>query len=138
MGASASRNSLKGGFCFIPAIRGFAPGASQGRPTPLCGPLAALGSGRSGIIRFYRVPKANKQFLLSGVTRDNTGVILGGVTVDLYTELDKTCIASTVSDATTGTYSFSVPSNGWPLFLRIYKTGSPDVAGTSVNGLYAS
>lgn len=71
---------------------------------------------------------------LSGVTRDSAGAILGGCTVELFSTSSDLLMLSTVSDAVTGIYLFSVPDAG-PYYIVAYKAGAPDVAGTSVNTL---
>jgi len=69
---------------------------------------------------------------LTGVTRDSSGAVLGSCKVVLYSSID-VVIASMYSDAS-GNFSFRNPGTG-PFYLVAYKTGSPDVAGTSVNTL---
>jgi hypothetical protein len=80
----------------------------------------------------------NQQCVISGVTKGSTGSVLGSCAVELFTTTDDVLFARTTSDATTGAYSFSVPSNGWAFYCVAYKAGSPDVAGTTVNTLYGT
>jgi len=75
-------------------------------------------------------------FSLSGVTRDSAGVALGDCVVDLFLNSEDTLVASTVSDGS-GNYRFTLSGNSQTYFVRAYKAGSPDVAGTSVNTLTA-
>jgi hypothetical protein len=76
-------------------------------------------------------------FTISGVTRDSSGVALGSCQVDLFqADAFRTPIATTTSDGS-GNFSLTVSQNSGAFFLRAYKSGSPDVAGTSVNTLTA-
>jgi hypothetical protein len=75
-------------------------------------------------------------FSLSGVTRDSAGVALGNCVVDLFLNSEDTLVATTTSDGS-GNYSFTLSGNSATYFVRAYKAGSPDVAGTSVNTLTA-
>lgn len=94
-------------------------------------------------LSFYRSPKGKKEFLISGVSRDSAGAILGSCIVDLYRVFDPTGASEppaqwyrrTTSDASTGAYSFSVPSNGWTFQVISYKAGGTDVAGVTKNTL---
>ena len=76
------------------------------------------------------------RWLLTGVTRNSAGVALGNCTVDLFTTSDDLLRYTTTSDAS-GNFSFSLPSNGWRCYLVAYKAGDPDMAGTTVDTLYA-
>lgn len=69
---------------------------------------------------------------LTGVTRDSTGAVLGTCEVVLYSSID-VVIGSQFSDAS-GNFFFPNPGTG-PFYIVAYKTGSPDVAGTTVNTL---
>lgn len=73
-----------------------------------------------------------------GITKDSTGVILGGCVVDLYETAFDVKIASTISDPATGAYEFSGLTSGLNFYVVAYKAGSPDVAGTTVNSLAAT
>jgi hypothetical protein len=77
-----------------------------------------------------------RNWVISGVTKDSTGAVLGSCTVDLFLTQGDTFIKTTVSDASTGAYSFQVSGNGNDYYCVAYKTGSPDVAGTTVATLY--
>jgi len=81
-----------------------------------------------------KAPQFKGSFTITGVSRDSGGVPLGSCTVDLYLSAEKTLVATTTSDGS-GNYSFTVPGNSQNFFVRAYKAGSPDVAGTSVNTL---
>lgn len=82
-------------------------------------------------------------WVVSGISKDSTGAVLVSCTVDLFRVLDASgtgeppllWLARTISDSVTGAYSFSVPSNGWVFQAIAYKSGSPDVAGITVNTL---
>lgn len=87
----------------------------------------------SSFISFYRTPKSNYPFVIAGVTKDKDGVALGGCTVKLFTATDDVLRYTMISDATTGAYSFVVPSNGWTWYAVAYKAGSPDRTGATVN-----
>jgi hypothetical protein len=74
-----------------------------------------------------------------GVTKDSTGAILGGCSVDLFYSVSKAYAGTVISDAVTGAYVF----NGITLdateviptfFVVAYKAGTP-VFGTTVNTL---
>jgi hypothetical protein len=81
-------------------------------------------------------PTFTGTFSLSGVTRDSAGVALAGCVVDLFLNSEDTLVATTTSDES-GNYRFIVNGNSQTYFVRAYKAGSPDVAGTSVNTLTA-
>lgn len=71
--------------------------------------------------------------LIVGVTRDSTGVALGGCTVQMFRSTDDAYMGETVSDGS-GNYTLTSPGN-FNLYLVAYKTGAPDLAGTTVNTL---
>lgn len=110
-------------------------------------PIAAGALGLPGVLAipnrrfllgepFRSVPFSSQNDFITGVTRDSTGVVLAGCTVDLFRTPNDACVASTVSDQS-GNYSFANPGSG-PFFLVAYKAGSPDVAGTTVNTVTAT
>lgn len=80
---------------------------------------------------------SESQYVLSGVTRDSAGAILGSCTVEMFETATDLRLATTTSDAVTGAYSFTV-ANPAVVYLVAYLSGSPDVAGTTVNTLRAS
>lgn len=83
----------------------------------------------------FRAPQlSRKQEAIAGITKDATGAALGGCTVKLYRSLDDVMIATMVSDASTGAYSFDNPASG-PFYVVAYKTGATPVAGTTLNTL---
>jgi hypothetical protein len=71
-----------------------------------------------------------------GVSRDSTGAALASCRVELFGTGSDQIIAETVSDAG-GNFTFGNPGTG-PFYIVAYKTGSPDVAGTTVNTLFPS
>jgi hypothetical protein len=83
-----------------------------------------------------KAPTFFGSFSISGVTRDSAGVALGNCVVDLFLNSEDTLVATTTSDGS-GNYSFTLSGNSATYFVRAYKVGAPDVAGTSVNTLTA-
>jgi hypothetical protein len=81
---------------------------------------------------FYRVT-ATQNMVLSGVSRDIAGNVLGNCTVIVFRTEDNSFVAKTTSDVS-GNWSIPIVVGG-PFFLVEYKAGTPDVAGTSVNTL---
>jgi hypothetical protein len=79
--------------------------------------------------------QAAKSYLLTGVTRDGSGNVVGSVPVDVYRTADKQWVGSVVSDAVTGVYTFGVRDPANQYFCVGYLPGSPDLAGTTVNNL---
>lgn len=75
---------------------------------------------------------STRAFAIVGVTRDSGGNTIAGCVVDLFLTADDTKVATTISD---GAGVFSFPATAGPYYLVAYKTGAPDVAGTSVNTL---
>lgn len=69
-----------------------------------------------------------------GVTKNSTGVPLGGCSVDLFETISKRYVASTVSDVS-GNYEFRSASLSTAYQVVAYLPGSPDVAGVTVNTL---
>jgi hypothetical protein len=67
---------------------------------------------------------------ITGVTRDSGGSILGSCTVQLFKASDKSYVAATTSDASTGVYTFSgLPDSSTQYFIRALKDGSPNAFG---------
>jgi hypothetical protein len=80
-------------------------------------------------VSYFRSTSVN----IVGVTRDASGAPLASVTVKLFKTSDNSLVNSTVSDGS-GVYSFTVtPSTAY--YLLAYKSGTPDVAGTTLNTL---
>lgn len=102
--------------------------------------FAGLGSkklGRpAGVVRDWgRTPLPATRLLISGVTKDSAGAILGSCAVALYRTADDKLMERTTSDVTTGAYAFQSVVLGSAYYVVAYKAGSPDVAGTTVNTL---
>lgn len=96
-------------------------GAKQlGRPLP----MRAFGS----------APLPAISMLITGVTKDSVGIVLGSCEVTLYQTIDDVKVQSTISDPVTGAYTL-VASPAISYYIVAYKAGSPDVAGTTVNTL---
>lgn len=74
-----------------------------------------------------------RNYTISGVTQDSTGAALGVCTVNLFYTATNVLAQTTTSDAT-GNYSFVVDKTV-SFYVVSYKTGAPDVAGTSINTL---
>jgi hypothetical protein len=81
---------------------------------------------------FKSPPFSDRGTFITGVTRDSSGVAIGGVSVDLYLTTTDQKVDGTVSD---GSGNFTIGATGGPYYLVAYKQGAPDVAGTSVNTL---
>ena len=72
---------------------------------------------------------------LTGKSLTSTGAILGTSIVELLQSGGDILTQTTTSDAS-GNYSFSNPGSG-PFFVRMYKDGSPNLAGVSDRNLIA-
>lgn len=75
-----------------------------------------------------------RHYVISGVTKDRAGLVLPACTVKLFRTSDDALTATTLSDASTGAFSFG-GLNTVAYYVVAYKAGSPDVAGTTVNTL---
>ena len=74
-------------------------------------------------------------FKIGAVTKDkNSGAAIAGCTVKLYRTVDDVVVATTTSDGS-GNYAFWVNNSVDNYYARAYKTGSPDIAGTTLNTL---
>lgn len=93
----------------VPAVRGFQSGES---------------------------PVFEYPYSITGVTRDSNGTALGSCRVGLFRTMDDSFVHQVTSDAS-GNYAIPA-SNLLQHYLVFYKTGSPDVAGSSVNTLIGS
>ena len=83
--------------------------------------------------RRYLAEDGTLNMSLSGVTRDSAGVALGNCRVMIFLTEDNSFVTETTSDAS-GVWSISLLKGG-PFFEVCYKTGLPDVSGTSLNTL---
>lgn len=70
---------------------------------------------------------------VTGITRDSSGVATGNCAVHLILTDTDNVVQELVSDAS-GNFTFYNPGSG-PFYIVAYKTGSPDIAGTTVNTL---
>lgn len=75
-----------------------------------------------------------RNYAISGVTQDATGLPLGGCVVKLFLAATDTLVAQTISAPVTGAYSFVVDKTQ-SYYEVSYKAGPPDVYGTSLNTL---
>lgn len=72
-------------------------------------------------------------WVLSGVTRSSNNAALGSSAVSVFDTASNTLVAQTTSSAL-GEFAAPLYSTG-PFYMVAYKSGSPDVAGTTVNTL---
>lgn len=72
--------------------------------------------------------------LISGFTLTGAGAALGACTVELYRVRGDVMVESVVSDGS-GIFTFSPVSPGELYYAVAYKSGSPDLAGTTRNVL---
>lgn len=96
------------------------------RPEPL-GPAIGMLSLGGPIHGLLLPPMSWVSYALAGVSRDNTGAIDGGCTMLLFDQAWN-LLAQTVSDATTGAWSFPFPNNQF-YNVACLKRGTPNVAG---------
>ncbi len=73
-------------------------------------------------------------YTLSGVTRNAHGATLASVTVDVFDEASETFLGTSVSDSG-GNYSVTLSASSTGVFAVGYLSGTPDVAGTTLNNL---
>lgn len=85
----------------------------------------------------FRSNRFRGAFAISGVTRDSTGVALGNCEVDLFHSASDVLVLRGVSDGA-GNYSFVIGNNSDFYYVRAYKAGAPDLAGTTINALMAT
>jgi hypothetical protein len=91
-------------------------------------------AGKPAVIHALK-PMPAKYWVISGVTKDSTGVVLASCVVQLFRTFDDKIMDEKTSDGV-GAFEFrsaSNPSNTH--YIVAYKAGSPDVAGTTVNTL---
>lgn len=78
---------------------------------------------------------AQRNYTITGVTKDLNNNNLASCTVNLFYTVGNILAQTTTSDAS-GNYSFNVTSDPTVQFYCVsYKSGAPDVAGTTVNTL---
>lgn len=95
------------------------------RPNPVPAPLMNDGA----FVLQFDWAASNREIV--GVTRTSTGTVLASCVIDLFETGSDLVKARTVS-AANGSFTIGNPGTG-PFYLVAYKTGSPDVAGTTVN-----
>jgi hypothetical protein len=85
----------------------------------------------------FKSPKFYGRFQIAGVTRDSVGTPLGSCDVRLFKADSKDQeVAITVSDGS-GNFTFNIGTNEGYFWIEAYKSGSPDLAGTSLRTLVA-
>lgn len=100
--------------------------------------LARIGPFFGGPVQFV-LPSPPVQYVISGITKDSAGAVLGGCTVTLYQTGMDAALQTKTSDAADGSYTFNVTETiGRTFYIVAYKAGAPDVAGTTVNTLVAA
>jgi hypothetical protein len=85
-------------------------------PTPASGCIARLG--------------------ITGITRDQFGSPVGACTVKLFRTSTDELVSQVISDAN-GVYLITTPYHPDAHYLVVYKVGSPDIFGTTVNTIIA-
>jgi len=80
------------------------------------------------------IPFPPRAFVISGITKNSSGVALPSCSVALYRTAGDVFIDRVTSDGS-GAYSFSTAGPSEAYYVVAYEAGSPDVAGTSVNTL---
>lgn len=114
------------------------PIASGARGIP--GGLAVPGLARELSRRpSFRSPKGTQTvFTVTGLATDAVGVPVSGATVKLFRTLDDTVLGQTTSDVN-GSYAITLAgATIGSFYLVFYKSGSPDIFGTTVNTLVPS
>lgn len=94
-----------------------------------------INRGQVGTV-IFRYDLARVNFVIKGVSRDNTGTALAACRMELFLTGSDTPQQTVTSDAS-GNFSFWSPGTG-PFYIVAYKAGAPDVAGTSVNTITAA
>jgi hypothetical protein len=84
---------------------------------------------------FGLLPLPHPEFIISGITKDETGAATPGFTVYLFKMVDgiPTLMDMTVSDGS-GVYSFTVNGSD-QYWATSYKSGAPDKAGATLQTL---
>jgi hypothetical protein len=92
--------------------------------------------------KWYELPEitrgTNSRFGIAGVTRDQYGSVIVSCTVKLFKTSDDSLVSQIVSDANNGSYLLSTPYYPDTHYIVATKSGSPDVAGATVNTLIGS
>jgi hypothetical protein len=95
--------------------------------------IGALNSRKPAVVHSIK-PLPAVFFTLTGTTRDAFGAPLAGCDVELFRAVDDVKLDQTTSDAN-GLFVFRGARLQQLHYVRAYKVGSPDVAGTTVNTL---
>jgi len=107
-------------------------------PNFISPPSPVSSKGIGGVKSFMTQDGANpyfpeRNFTITGVTRDSTGAALGNCVVMLY-RTDQMNMVQMINSDASGNYSFTVDKTlQW--YVTAYKAGAPDVAGATVNTL---
>jgi len=89
---------------------------------------------KPGVVHPIKLPA--RIAMISGVTRDSVGSILGSCVVELYETLTDLPLQKVTSDAVTGAFTFTAARySPTTHYIVAYKAGSPDQAGTTLNTL---
>jgi hypothetical protein len=76
-------------------------------------------------------------YKINGTSRDSSGAILGNCIVELFVTNTDVRLERTLSNAD-GLFYFKSPALGVNHYIVAYKTGAPDVSGTTLNTLQAT
>lgn len=82
----------------------------------------------------FRTAPGQKNFMLSGTTRDLGGVALGSCVVSVYRTFDDAFLGEVTSNAD-GKFNIAVADGTLTYYLVAYKAGTTDVMGATVNTL---
>jgi hypothetical protein len=124
-----------GGFgIFAAPDGGWTPQMSPNqKDLPLGGWTPLRSPGTMDLFRFKSPSFSTSSLYITGVCRNSAGGILPDCTVDLFVTGTDQKVASTISNGS-GEYTFQILVSG-PFYIVAYHTGSPDLAGTTVNTL---
>lgn len=77
----------------------------------------------------------NGRLAIVGVTRNAYGSAVGGCTVKIFRTNTDELLSTVISDPNTGEYTITTPYYPDGHYLVVYKSGTPDMFGTTVNTL---
>jgi hypothetical protein len=107
---------------------------ARGGPIPL-----GYGRGVNACVADFASPNyeghvKQRNYVVTGVTKDSAGSPLGGVTVEVFESVSNVYRGGAVSDATSGVYTVFVngPDTGLTFYARADLAGAPERAGTTV------
>lgn len=99
--------------------------------------IGGIGATNAGFFADCTISRPSR-YLISGVTRDSGGSVLGNCVVEVFESATYLLRGATISDAT-GNYAIEIVGDRSLTFFAVaYKAGSPDLAGTTINTLLAS